>query len=46
MAQSNPSGDFVPFILGGALASGDAYALMFRSLKGYDDEVENRSKRK
>ena len=28
MAQSNPQGDFVQFILGGALASGGAYALM------------------
>ena len=28
MAQSNPQGDFVQFILGGALASGGAYALI------------------
>ena len=28
MAQSNPQGDFVQFILGGALASGGAFALM------------------
>jgi hypothetical protein len=28
MAQCNPQGDFVQFILGGALASGGAYALM------------------
>lgn len=28
MAHSNPQGDFVQFILGGALASGGAFALM------------------
>ena len=28
MTHSNPQGDFVQFILGGALASGGAYALM------------------
>jgi hypothetical protein len=28
MAHSNPSGDFVQFVLGGALASGGAFALM------------------
>jgi hypothetical protein len=43
MTHSNPQGDFVQFILGGALASGGAYALMnqvflgsgFRSVPRY-----------
>jgi hypothetical protein len=43
MTHSNPQGDFVQFILGGALASGGAYALMnqvflgsgFRSVSRY-----------
>ena len=34
MTQSNPQGDFVQFILGGALASGGAFALMNQVLVG------------